>query len=223
MSKDSLTPLNLPLGKDTRYPETYNPDLLQGVPRLTGRSNLAMVEVPDFGADIWNLYEMSWLNANGLPQVATGRVTIDSHSNNLIESKSFKLYLNSLNQMNFSDWNELQNTVVKDLENCAEGAVSLELCTIDDLSAHTIGTLHGECIDHQDIKIGDYSFNEKYLENAITTEKTEETLVSHLLKSNCLITNQPDWGSVQIKYKGSKINKENLLRYFKIYCLFPPA
>lgn len=213
MTHSSPTGDELTLGKRTCYPDTYNPHLLQGVPRLTGRATLSSATIPEFGEDIWNLYELSWLDENGVPHVATGRVTINAHSQCLIESKSFKLYLNSLNQMIFPNRDALHDTVVKDLTQCAQGTVSLELYSVDDLVNQTIGLYDGECIDQQKIKITNYTFNEKYLENSIVAEVVEETLVSHLLKSNCLITNQPDWGSVQIKYRGQKINRENLLRY----------
>ncbi|AKH64013.1 MULTISPECIES: NADPH-dependent 7-cyano-7-deazaguanine reductase QueF [Photorhabdus] len=213
MSNSHFTISELPLGKDTTYPEKYSPDLLHGVPRSLGRSSLSIKDTPEYGEDIWNLYELSWLNKNGLPQVATGRVAINAHSKNLIESKSFKLYLNSLNQTNFENWDDVHNTIVNDLENCASGNVALELYPVTDISVQQAGNFEGVCIDNQDINIADFRFSNAYLNNAIGDEYTEETLVSHLLKSNCLITNQPDWGSVQIHYQGRRINREALLRY----------
>lgn len=169
--------------------------------------------LPFHGADIWTLYELSWLNDNGLPQVAVGEISLNADSTNLIESKSFKLYLNSFNQTAFSDWETVRTTLQRDLSLCAQGEVSVSLFRVDQLEGSQIARLDGECIDHQDIRIDDYAFNADYLKNAAGTQQVEEQLVSHLLKSNCLITNQPDWGSVQIHYRGAQIDREALLRY----------
>jgi 7-cyano-7-deazaguanine reductase len=207
----SLT--HLPLGKKVDYPFNYSPELLKGIPRSQGRHLLSKNCVTEFGEDIWNLYELSWLNEKGLPQVATGRVIIDSKSENLIESKSFKLYLNSLNQSKFESWEHLRVTIENDLSECVNGNVKLILFSVDDEESHTGGNMEGECIDHQNISISNYEFSTNHLENSTHNDIVEEVLVSHLLKSNCLITNQPDWGSIQIRYKGNRIEKESLLRY----------
>jgi len=130
-----------------------------------------------------------------------------------VESKSFKLYLNSFNQTHFASWQAVQETLVRDLSACAQGEVKVVLFRLDELESQQLAKLAGECIDNQDIVIADYTFNADYLKNAASGAVVEETLVSHLLKSNCLITHQPDWGSVQIQYKGSKIDREKLLRY----------
>ncbi len=132
---------------------------------------------------------------------------------NLIESKSFKLYLNSFNQTRFSNWQEVQQTLVRDLTDCAQGSVRVALHRLQDFTAQPIDSFTGEVIDDLPITVDDYQFNRDYLQDATSAEQVEETLVSHLLKSNCLITQQPDWGSVMIQYKGRKINREALLRY----------
>ena len=202
----------LTLGKSTDYRDNYDASLLQGVPRSLNRDPLDLKadNLPFHGADIWTLYELSWLNANGLPQVAVGHVELDYTSVNLIESKSFKLYLNSFNQTRFDSWETLEN----DLRACAQGDVSVALYRLDELEGQPIAHFNGTCIDNQDIVIDNYQFSTEYLENAVSGEKAvEETLVSHLLKSNCLITHQPDWGSIQIQYRGRKIDREKLLRY----------
>lgn len=206
---------SLTLGKATAYQDQYQPALLQGVPRSLNRNmpGLDGEILPFHGGDIWTLYELSWLNNNGLPQVAVGHVQVDASSVNLIESKSFKLYLNSFNQTHFADWDNVQETLQKDLSACAQGNVSVVLFRLDELESQQLVALNGECIDEQDIVINSYEFNADHLLNAGAEEVVEETLVSHLLKSNCLITHQPDWGSVQIHYKGPKINREKLLRY----------
>ena len=205
----------LTLGKTTDYRDTYDASLLQGVPRSLNRDPLGLKadNLPFHGADIWTLYELSWLNANGLPQVAVGQVELDYASLNLVESKSFKLYLNSFNQTRFASWDEVRSTLQRDLSACAQGAVSVTLYRVDELEGEPVARFAGLCIDDQDIAIDNYEFDAALLTDAASGEMVEETLVSHLLKSNCLITHQPDWGSVQIQYRGAQIDREKLLRY----------
>ena len=205
----------LTLGKSTAYRDTYDASLLQAVPRSLNRDPLGLKAdaLPFHGGDIWTLYELSWLNARGLPQVAVGHVELDYTSVNLVESKSFKLYLNSFNQTRFDSWEAVQHTLERDLSACAQGKVTVALYRIDELEGQPIAHFHGTCIDEQDIEIDNYQFDTAWLENAASGKVVEETLVSHLLKSNCLITHQPDWGSVQIQYRGAKIDREKLLRY----------
>ncbi|MDH2912110.1 NADPH-dependent 7-cyano-7-deazaguanine reductase QueF [Kosakonia sp. HypNH10] len=205
----------LTLGKTTDYRDTYDASLLQGVPRSLNRDPLGLKadNLPFHGADIWTLYELSWLNANGLPQVAVGQVELDYASLNLVESKSFKLYLNSFNQTRFASWDEVRSTLQRDLSACAQGAVSVTLYRVDELEGQPVAHFAGLCIDDQDVAIDNYEFDAALLTDAASGEMVEETLVSHLLKSNCLITHQPDWGSVQIRYRGSQIDREKLLRY----------
>ncbi|MGC6388672.1 NADPH-dependent 7-cyano-7-deazaguanine reductase QueF [Ewingella sp. S1.OA.A_B6] len=205
----------LTLGKQTPYRDHYDASLLQAVPRSMNREPLGLLPdaLPFHGADIWTLYELSWLNAKGLPQVAIGEISLNADSINLIESKSFKLYLNSFNQTKFDNWDSVLTTLTHDLSACAEGHVTATLTRLDDAEGSAIGGFIGECIDDQDIEIDSYEFNAGYLAGATDSEVAEESLVSHLLKSNCLITHQPDWGSVQIQYRGPKIDREALLRY----------
>ncbi|OTA19768.1 NADPH-dependent 7-cyano-7-deazaguanine reductase QueF [Xenorhabdus beddingii] len=213
--QDSQALSQLTLGKPTPYRDHYDPTLLQAVPRSMNREPLGLYpeNLPFHGADIWTLYELSWLNARGVPQVAIGHVSLDAASENLIESKSFKLYLNSFNQTRFADWETVQKTLQKDLSACAKGDIEVVLQPLHDFSQQPIAEFDGKCIDNQDIEIDDYQFNRDYLNHAATGPVIEETLVSHLLKSNCLITHQPDWGSVMIRYKGPGIDQEKLLRY----------
>lgn len=205
----------LTLGKSTDYRDTYDASLLQGVPRSLNRDPLGLHadNLPFHGADIWTLYELSWLNGKGLPQVAVGHVELPDTSLNLVESKSFKLYLNSFNQTRFASWQDVAETLTRDLSACAQGKVKVSLYRLDELEGQPIARLHGTCIDDQDIEIDNYQFSADYLQGAASGKIVEETLVSHLLKSNCLITHQPDWGSVQIQYRGAKIDREQLLRY----------
>lgn len=206
---------NLTLGKKTAYYDQYDPSLLQAVPRSLNRDPLDIHadNLPFHGADIWTLYELSWLNSKGVPQVAIGLVSVDAQSENLIESKSFKLYLNSFNQTRYETWENVRSVLQNDLCGCANGKVSVTLHKLDEFSQQPINQFQGICIDDLDIEINDYEFNREFLAGSSESDIVEETLVSHLLKSNCLITNQPDWGSVQIHYRGPKINREALLRY----------
>ncbi|HEN3619625.1 TPA: NADPH-dependent 7-cyano-7-deazaguanine reductase QueF [Yersinia enterocolitica] len=205
----------LTLGKPTAYCDHYDVTLLQAVPRSMNREPLGLYpdNLPFHGADIWTLYELSWLNSKGLPQVAVGKISLNADSVNLIESKSFKLYLNSFNQTAFTDWESVRTTLQQDLSACAQGEVSVTLYRLNEMTHQPIANFSGECLDEQDICIDSYEFNANYLQGAAGKNRVTESLVSHLLKSNCLITHQPDWGSVQISYSGPQINREALLRY----------
>lgn len=206
---------SLKLGQKTEYASQYDRTLLQPVPRALNRDGLGITQNQPFtiGADIWTAYEISWLNEKGLPQVAIADIYLDYQSQNLIESKSFKLYLNSFNQSKFADFNAVQQTMQGDLSECAQGDVKVRLNPVAVYDSQKIDHLQGDCIDEQDIEITSYEFNADWLKDCVSDEIVEEKLVSHLLKSNCLITNQPDWGTLHIHYVGKKINQEKLLRY----------
>ena len=206
---------SLKLGQKTEYASQYDRTLLQPVPRALNRDGLGITQNQPFtiGADIWTAYEISWLNEKGLPQVAIADIYLDYQSQNLIESKSFKLYLNSFNQSKFADFNAVQQTMQRDLSECAQGDVKVRLNPVAVYDSQKIDHLQGDCIDEQDIEITSYEFNADWLKDCVSDEIVEEKLVSHLLKSNCLITNQPDWGTLHIHYVGNKIDHEKLLRY----------
>ncbi|MBL0654017.1 NADPH-dependent 7-cyano-7-deazaguanine reductase QueF [Aeromonas caviae] len=203
----------LSLGQQSAYISQYTPSLLQPVPRSLNRDDLGLRgELPFQGCDVWTLYELSWLNAKGKPVVAIGEVFVPATSPNLIESKSFKLYLNSFNQTRCDSLEAVQALLVQDLSGCAGAPVSVTLFTLDQ-APHQIAQLPGECIDNLDIEVDGYEFDETLLQGAAGRESVEETLHSHLLKSNCLVTSQPDWGSVVIHYRGPRLDREKLLRY----------
>lgn len=206
---------HLPLGKTTAYRNTYAPELLCPVPRRLKRTELGLRDeaLPFLGADIWNAYELSWLNTKGKPVVAIAEFTVPCSTPNLVESKSFKLYLNSLNGTRFANVAEVEATLVRDLSACAGGPVTARLKPAGDFAGLNLATLEGECLDDLDIAVDDYQLNPAVLAGAACGPLVEETLISHLLKSNCLITSQPDWGSVQIRYRGPRIDREALLRY----------
>lgn len=208
---DSLKTLSL--GKQVDYIEQYQPGLLQSVSRSLGRNAIALTgPLPFHGEDIWNGYEFSWLNQSGKPQVALLQCKVPVTSPNLIESKSFKLYLNSFNQTRWQAISEVKNALTKDLSACAGEAVSVHLKLIHEAeNTHRIQQLDAVCIDDLDVAIDTYQPDPSLLTTNNTV--TEEALCSHLLKSNCLITGQPDWGSVLIRYKGPQIHRENLLKF----------
>ena len=209
----------LTLGKVTEYLSEYNPNLLQAVPRSLNRDDLALdpENLPFKGEDVWYGYELSWLNTKGKPVVAVAEFRFPCTSLNLVESKSFKLYLNSFNQTRFSTSQEVESLLCKDLSNTAQSKVIVTLFNVVDCPALIIAAQDQKniCLDQQDINIDSYEYNAALLVAPINAEKTviEENLVSHLLKSNCLITNQPDWASLYIHYRGQKIDHACLLKY----------
>ena len=218
MSKQSeniniTAPDNLSLGKTVAYESQYNPALLQGVPRTLSRDtlNLQASALPFHGEDIWTGYELSWLTPKGKPQVAILECHVPVTSPNLIESKSFKLYLNCLNQRHFSNVDEVQATLQRDLSQCAGGQVRVRVTQPHAFSTLKMVELSGTVIDHEDVEVSQYHPDSALLKSG--AETAEETLVSHLLKSNCLITSQPDWASIQIRYRGPKIDHASLLTY----------
>ena len=209
----------LALGKATEYKSTYAPDLLQAVPRSMNRSEIEIAEaLPFYGEDVWQGYELSWLNLKGKPVVVLLKCFVPCVSPNLVESKSFKLYLNSFNQSTFQSQVEVKEILEQDLSATAGSAVRVELFAPDDLAAFSASALPGKCIDDLDIEITKYDLDPSLLKpendsDCEVSEEVAETLNSHLLKSNCLITNQPDWASVVISYTGPKICHQSLLRY----------
>ena len=210
----SNLPEHSPLGKTSAYRTDYAPELLFPIPRQAKRDELGLRgTLPFFGVDIWNGYELSWLNMRGKPQVAVARFTIPADSPNLIESKSFKLYLNSFNQTKLAGPDALKMLLQQDLSAAAGASVHVTLTMQEDFAKLEMGELEGQLLDRLDIDVDDYSPQPQTLKANFDELPVEETLVSHLLKSNCLVTGQPDWGSVQISYYGPQIDQESLLKY----------
>ena len=206
-------PENLSLGQAVEYEAFYKPELLQGVPRSLSRQQQQIDEqnLPFSGIDTWTGYELSWLNARGKPQVGILECNVPVNSANLIESKSFKLYLNSFNQTRFESPEKVENTLQQDLTACAGKPVKVQVFLPEQFDRFATGELQGTVIDNLDIEISNYTPDPGLL--TTTPDTVSETLVSHLLKSNCLITSQPDWASIQIRYQGQAIDHESLLRY----------
>ena len=207
----------LTLGKKTDYSSEYNSDLLQAVPRKLNRDDLALKDncLPFIGEDIWYGYELSWLNSKGKPVVAVAEFRFPCTSPNLVESKSFKLYLNSFNQTKFSSWQHVQEALIKDLSLTSGETAKVQLFNVDQCPALQLTSINATCIDDLDVNITSYNYDKTLLSGlqSVKESTVEEHIVSHLLKSNCLITNQPDWASIYITYKGAKIHYEKLLKY----------
>ena len=208
-------PDDLSLGKQVDYEFEYNPDLLQGVPRSLSRDtlNLSGSGLPFEGIDTWTGYELSWLNLKGKPNVAILECHVPITSKNLIESKSFKLYLNSFNQTKFASAEDVRQVLQADLSACAGEPVEVKLILPEQFSSLQFQEFNGTLLDSLDVEIDQYSPNTQYLTVAKNVTRVQETLISHLLKSNCLITSQPDWASIQIRYEGKAIEHEGLLKY----------
>lgn len=214
-----MTLRDSPLGKQTAYVSQYDPELLHPIPRLSNRQALGLGqgELPFVGEDIWNGYELSWLNTRGKPEVAMAEFRIPCDSPCIIESKSFKLYLNSFNQTRFDSWSQVEDLLRRDLGAAlGNGAIEVTLMPArgpvrvpEDASSDW---LEAECIDDQDLDIQVYHPDASLL-TTVEGEPVSESLVSHLLKSNCPVTGQPDWASVLIRYEGAPIDRAGLLRY----------
>ena len=208
------TPDNSALGKTSTYVTQYDASLLFPIPRAAKRAEIGLgASLPFFGMDIWNAYEVSWLNLRGKPQIAIATFMVPADSPNIIESKSFKLYLNSFNQTKLADSDALSTLLKQDISAGFGAPVQIKLTLPEQFSQYQFGELSGLLLDRLDIDVDQYSPNTALLKSDSEAAPIEETLVSHLLKSNCLVTGQPDWASVQIHYVGAPIEQEGLLKY----------
>ncbi|MDG1694003.1 MAG: NADPH-dependent 7-cyano-7-deazaguanine reductase QueF [Porticoccaceae bacterium] len=206
------------LGKDTRYSDSYNPSLLCPIPRVKARQTSdESMTLPFIGVDVWTAYELSWLNLDGLPQIAIVEFMVPCDSDSIVESKSFKLYLNSFIQTQFVSMEAVQAQLAKDLSAATGAVVDVVLYEISEYQGvQPISEPQGLCIDRQPLVIDAYSPDSSLLALESDTE-VNETLYSHLLKTNCPVTDQPDWASVYIFYKGPKIARAGLLKYIVSY------
>lgn len=201
-----------PLGKATTYADQYQPSLLFPIPRKHNRAAIGIGDALPFqGTDIWNAYELSWLNPEGKPIVAIAECEIPCLSPNLVESKSFKLYLNSFNNTRFDSLQKVKDTLIQDLSAAAGAQVSVILHELYLAPVLMLTQFDGICLDTLHVTCDTYTTQPAYLKAA--GEIVTETLHSNLLRSNCPITGQPDWGSVQISYTGKQIEHAGLLKY----------
>ena len=252
-------PTAVPLGKDVSYPTGYDASLLFPMPRIDARRTLGLAGLsgeattasvlPFQGFDLWNAYELSWLNAKGLPKVALLRLKVPCTSPNIVESKSFKLYLNSFNQTRFETVHHVFDLLRKDLALALGAEIELELVGADQFANETIAEFVGVDLDKLDVEIDCYQPDASILKLQGDTSKTavaseqadikaalnasdapdtsaqpkidptsiSETVFSRLLKSNCPVTDQPDWACIEIQYKGPAIDHASLLKYIVSY------
>lgn len=204
-----------PLGKSSEYVSTYTPSLLFPIPRAAKWAELGLSAdtLPYTGVDVWNCFELSWLLPSGKPVVAIGEFSIPADSPNIIESKSFKLYLNSLNQTPFASVDALEKVLVQDLSGAAGKPVGVKVRRLEEVEAEGVVSLPGVCIDDLDITVSSYDHPQPELLRCDPARIVEESLHSHLLRSNCPVTSQPDWGSLCITYTGAALDHASVLAY----------
>ncbi|MDD2918937.1 NADPH-dependent 7-cyano-7-deazaguanine reductase QueF [Rhodoferax sp.] len=214
------TPNHSPLGHACAYADQHDASILFPIARAPQRADLGIgATLPFLGADLWTAYELSWLNARGKPQVALAHLTVPCESVNLIESKSLKLYLGSFNNTRFADATEVAVRLRTDLTEAAwrggvvQSSVGVNLVTADVFDREPIYELDGLSLDRLDLDCDRYTPAPELLSSVIDEAPVSEVLTSNLLRSNCPVTGQPDWGSVQISYFGPQIDQAGLLRY----------
>lgn len=213
-----MTPEQSPLGKPAAYIEQYDATLLFPIARSGAREAIGIgAQLPFFGTDIWNAYELSWLNARGKPQVAIATFLVPAESPNIVESKSFKLYLGSFAQTRIDSLDALRDMLKRDVSAACGSSVSVRLAPPAEFAKLEFDELDGLSLDRLDLDADIYQPDPTLLKAALDEAPVEETLYSNLLKSNCPVTGQPDWGSVQIRYIGPQIDQAGLLRYIISY------
>ncbi len=226
-STSSSNPSDTPLGKAVDYPSAYAPQLLFAIPRDAGRaelgfsldtSNKATKLLPFSGEDLWTAYEISGCGTKGKPWVAVGEFTLPCASPFIVESKSLKLYLNSLNQHRFTSLQAARQTIADDLSRVAGAPVAVQLYTIDDYARKGLTVFGGQCLDELDVDCAVYQPDADLLAlSGDADERVDETVYSHLMKSNCPVTGQPDWATIVVRYSGRPICHSSLLRYLVSY------
>ena len=211
MTDDLLA--KLPLGKAVTYIDTYDASLLCPIARSGQRAEIGVTSpLPFHGYDVWTAFELSWLNEKGKPNVAVAEIHIPCASENLIESKSLKLYLNSFMQTSFARQQDVVTTIKRDLSEAAGANIDVKLLSLQQVVQQGLKYPQGQSLDHLDISVDSYTFDPTLL--AIeSSAPVEEILTTDLFKSNCLVTGQPDWATVFIHYRGPKIEQAALLRY----------
>jgi len=214
------TPEHSQLGKASAYADRYDASLLFPLPRETKRREIGIGgSIPFLGADLWTAFELSWLNPKGKPQVALAHITIPCESTHIVESKSLKLYLNSFNNTVFESADAVRERIRSDVSaaiwhgGTVMAGAGVRLVLPEAFDREPVQELGGLCIDRLDVECTRYQPAPELLSAALHEQPVTETLTSHLLKSNCLVTGQPDWGSVQIAYSGPQIDQAGLLQY----------
>ena len=214
------TPEQSQLGKSSSYVDQYDAALLFPIARRSKRDEIGLTgTLPFFGADLWTAYELSWLNPRGKPQLALARITVPAESTHIVESKSVKLYLNSFNNSVFAEADAVQTRLREDLSaavwqgGAVMSSVGVQLVLPQDFDKEPVHELDGLNLDRLDLECSHYQPAPELLTAQFNQAPVTETLTSQLLKSNCLVTGQPDWGSVRISYTGPQIDQAGLLQY----------
>ena len=214
------TPEQSQLGKSSSYVDQYDAALLFPIARRPKRDEIGLTgTLPFFGADLWTAYELSWLNPRGKPQLALARITVPAESTHIVESKSVKLYLNSFNNSVFADAAAVQTRLREDLsaaiwqDGAVMSSIGVQLVLPQDFDKEPVHELDGLNLDRLDLECSHYQPAPELLTAQSNEAPVTETLTSQLLKSNCLVTGQPDWGSVRISYTGPQIDQAGLLQY----------
>jgi 7-cyano-7-deazaguanine reductase len=216
MTRKDPTPHAAPLGRPVEYPATVDPSVLFPVARAEARKPLGVHvdALPFTGADIWNAWELSWLDARGQPRVAVAELRVPCDSPNLVESKSLKLYLGGYAMTRFEDAHHVRDRITRDVSVCVGREIGIALLEPADFERLQAADFPGESLDEQGLDIADYgSPNADHLRARPRARPLEEALVTHLFRSKCPVTGQPDWASVQIRYRGAPIDRAGLLRY----------
>lgn len=204
---------NLPLGRKTDYPQKYAPEVLIPIARADGRAGLDIGDtLPFTGVDIWNAWELTWLSPNGLPRVATAEIHVPANSTSIVESKSLKLYLGSFAMSVFDSNTAVAESIARDLAPCVGAPVKISVLPVSGTEARRVARLAGTCLDELDVSCSGWHVDPGYL-HADASTRVREDLNTHLLRSLCPVTAQPDIGSLQISYRGPRIDRKGLLRY----------
>ena len=209
-----MHPEQSPLGQQSAFIDQYDASLLFPIARAAKRLELGIDSAPPFfGADMWTAFELSWLNLRGKPQVALAHITVPCESPNIVESKSFKLYLNSFSNTRFSDAREVRERIRADVGAAVGVGIGIKTLGPEHFEQEPVYELSGLNLDRLDIECTHFTPAPELLFAEFDETPVDETLTSNLLKSNCLVTGQPDWASVQIAYSGPQIDQEGLLQY----------
>lgn len=203
-----------PLGKESKHGQEYSPDILFPISRFEGRKLLGLPENLSIfhGYDLWNAYEFSWLNNKGKPQCAVLQLRVPANSKNIIESKSLKLFLSSFNFKYFESESALQQCLIKDIASCVGAEITIALTPLNDVQRLAVTTLDGHCLDNIDCEINEFVLNKSFLLHGGEIEVNEK-LYTHLFRSLCPVTDQPDWASIFVHYQGKQIDRSGLLKY----------
>lgn len=209
-----------PLGRQVEYPATVDPSVLFPISRADARTPLRIeaAALPFAGSDIWNAWEFSWLDARGKPCVAVTELRVSCDSPNLVESKSLKLYLGGYAMIRFDDTQDVRARIAEDVSASVGAPVEVSLREPAEFERLRVRDLAGESLDDQRIEITEYvEPDPEHLRARDGARPVEEALVTDLFRSRCPVTGQPDWASVQVRYRGIPVDHAGMLRYLVSY------